>query len=332
MNAPTQTTTTQAPATQAPAKANPLVVVRDQIVARQNEFAMALPAHIPAARFVRMAVTAIQTNPALAHADRPSLMSSCMKAAQDGLVLDGREAALVIYKSKVKGRNGAADTWEDKVQYMPMVAGIMKKARNSGEISSLTAHVVYEKDTFRYVLGDDERVEHIPFLEGDRGKARAVYAIARLKDGGVQRDVMSASDVERIRGRSKAKDSGPWVTDWSEMARKTIIRRLSKYLPASTDKETGQNIIDIVSRDDDLYEHENAPADLAAPDAVGNGTKAPRKPRGAAAKIIDTQVIENGDQPVDGQQAGQQQQQQSNASDEPPLVDADGNVIEGDPI
>lgn len=261
-----------------------IVQIRDQITKQQQEFAAALPAHIPAAKFVRSVLTAIQMQPALLSVDRKSLMGACMKAANDGLILDGREAALVTFGSSV--------------QYMPMVAGLLKKMRNSGEISSLSAHVVYEKDTFLYVLGDAEKVEHQPFMGGDRGKPVAAYAIARLRDGSVQREVMSVADIERIRSRSRAAKAGPWVSDWSEMARKTVIRRLSKYLPASTDRETGQSIMDIVSRDDAMFDHETAAPE---PNAPGNDDRAapkPRKPRGAGAAIIDQVAEEIQQEPV----------------------------------
>lgn len=232
---------------------------RDFLEQRMNEFKIALPTHIPAERFVRTALTAINATPnILKEFDQPSMRMSlglaCLKAAQDGLIFDGREAALVMFRTK-EG---------PKVQYMPMVYGLMKKARNSGEISSIEAHVICAGDEFTYELGDNERLIHKPNLK-IRGEAIGVYSVAKLKDGTIQREVMSRQEVEAVRKRSRAANDGPWVTDWNEMARKTVIRRLSKYLPASTDKETGQNFADIVSRDDDLYdkgpliEHEAVP-------------------------------------------------------------------------
>lgn len=222
---------------------------REFLEGRANEFKLALPPSIPAERFVRTALTAVNALPdLLKEFDQPSIRLSlgtaCFRAAQDGLVFDGREAALVVFKSK-EG---------PKVQYIPMVYGLMKKARNSGEISRIEARVVYYGDEFTYELGDNERLVHKPNLKA-RGDVVAAYAIAHLRDGSVQREVMSKAEIEAIRARSRAANYGPWITDWSEMARKTVIRRLSKYLPASTDKETGQNFADIASRDDDLYEN-----------------------------------------------------------------------------
>jgi recombination protein RecT len=159
--------------------------VRSTLTKMQPEFAAALPPQIPAEKFIRTTVTAIQMQPDLLQADRRSLLGACMKAAQDGLLPDGREAALVIFR----GKGGA------QVQYMPMIGGLLKKLRNSGELASISAHVVHEHDQFDYILGDEERIEHKPCLFGDRGQPIAVYAVAKTKDGAVYREVMSVEEV-----------------------------------------------------------------------------------------------------------------------------------------
>jgi recombination protein RecT len=276
------TDTTNVPATIAPA-----VKLRNELDARTGEFRAALPAHVSADKFKRTVLTAISLNPDLIAADRKSLMASCMRAAQDGLVLDGREAALVTFNTKQ--RDGS---YKKLCTYIPMVAGLMKKARNSGEISSLSAQVVYEKDTFTYTLGDAESISHQPALDGDRGKPRAVYAIARLKDGSIQREVMSIAEVERIRARSRAGDSGPWKTDWSEMARKTAIRRLSKYLPSSSDRAGGVDLAEVASRDDDLYEPETAEAGTPEQVAKPRARRAAEKLNGKPAQEIDGEATD----------------------------------------
>jgi recombination protein RecT len=199
--------------------------VRKTLQQMQPEFQAALPPQIPVEKFIRTTITAVQMNPELLQADRRSLLGAAMKAAQDGLLLDGREAAPVIFKTK----DGP------KVQYMPMVGGLLKKIRNSGELASISAQVVYELDQFDYELGDNERIAHKPYLGQDRGKPIACYAIARTKDGAIYREVMSVADVQKVRESSRAKDSGPWVQWWDEMAKKTVIRRIAKRLPSSAD-------------------------------------------------------------------------------------------------
>jgi recombination protein RecT len=199
--------------------------MRGTLVKMQPEFASALPPQIPVEKFIRTTLTAVQMNPELLSADRRSLLGACMKAAQDGLLLDGREAAPVIFNTK-DGK---------KVQYMPMVGGILKKIRNSGELASISANVVYDKDSFEYELGDDERIVHKPFLGADRGQQIAVYAVAKTKDGAIYREVMSVADVEKVRAASRAGKFGPWADWWDEMAKKTVIRRMAKRLPSSAD-------------------------------------------------------------------------------------------------
>jgi recombination protein RecT len=200
----------------------------------ESQFELALPEHVSPKRFVRTVVTALRKDSRLAKASRESVLSACLKCATDGLMPDGHEAALVVY-------NGVA-------QYLPMIAGILKKVRQSGDLLTISAHVVYDKDMWRYVLGDEERIEHEPFMDGPRGRPVAVYAVAKTRDGGIYREVMSVQEVEEVRAVSKAKNDGPWVTWWGEMAKKTVMRRMSKRLPMSTDLER------LFARDNDHYD------------------------------------------------------------------------------
>lgn len=207
--------------------------VRADLSRMDGEFRMALPPHIPVDKFRRVALTSIQSNPDLMRADRRSLFSACVKCAQDGLLPDGREAALVVFGNAVS--------------YMPMVSGILKRVRNSGELASITSQIVYRNDTFRYwVDADGEHIQHEPLMFGERGDIVGVYALAKTKDGAVYIETMTKAQVEKVRSVSRTKNKGPWVDWWEEMARKTAIRRLSKRLPMSTDF-----VDQILSRDDD---------------------------------------------------------------------------------
>lgn len=226
----------------APKAANPIVVLRQSINQMQPEISAALPPHIKPEKFARVAMTAIQNDPALVGADRKSLFGSIIRLAQDGLLPDGREAALVIFNTK-KG-NG----WVKAVQAMPMIAGILKRIRQSGEVAKVSAQVVHENDTFVVKYGFDEDVEHSPPpLDQPRGKPIGAYATAVLKDGSRLLEVMSLEEIEKVRAVSKSGDKGPWASWWGEMARKTVMRRLSKRLPMSTDLEE-----QIFSRDETL--------------------------------------------------------------------------------
>lgn len=213
--------------------ASPVAVIRENLAAMAPEFKAALPAHVPVEKFSRVAMTAINSNPDLIAADRRSLFGACVRLAQDGLLPDGREAALVIFNTKDK--NGG---WSKKVQAMPMIAGILKKIRQSGEVAKVSAQVVYENDHFVVKYGFDEDVEHTPpSLDKPRGKPIGAYATAVLKDGSQLLEVMNLEEINKVRNVSRSKDKGPWQDWWDEMARKTVMRRLAKRLPMSTDIE-----------------------------------------------------------------------------------------------
>lgn len=253
---------------------NAVTVIRQDLEKMKPEFAKALPAHLPAERFVRTTISALQNNPDIATCEKTSVLSACMKAAQDGLTLDGREAALVKYGTKA--------------MYLPMVAGIMKLVRNSGQLSSLTAQIVYEKDKFSYNPATGEAPNHEPDWFGTRGKVIGVYAVAKLKDGSVVVEIMSKDEVEAIRARSKGKDNGPWKTDWNEMARKTVIRRISKYLPKSTDRDD-ERVFNAIERDDDDFDFNDVPEQPQS--------QAPQRTK-RAAEILNAETI---DVTIDGE-------------------------------
>jgi recombinational DNA repair protein RecT len=145
-------------------------------------------------------------------------------AAKDGLMPDGKEGALVPFKGKVV--------------YQPMVGGILKKIRNSGELSSINPQIIRSNDTFDYYI--DEKGPHLMHRPNfqNPGEMTGTYTLAVMKDGGIYLEVMTKEQVDKIRARSPSGTSGPWVSDYEEMAKKTGLKRLSKRLPMSTDIES----------------------------------------------------------------------------------------------
>lgn len=220
----------------------PAAEIRGTLDKMAPQFKAALPAHIAVEKFVRVAQTAILNNADLAQADRRSLLAACVRSAESGLLPDGREAALVTFKDK---------SGVPQAVFMPMVGGILKLVRNSGELKSISTQVIYEKDNFKYFIDETgERLSHEPNLFADRGQPIGVYAMAILKDGGVYIEVMTKNQIDAVKACSRGK-SGPWSGAFeTEMWRKTAIKRLAKRLPLSTD-------IDVALRaDDDLYDFE----------------------------------------------------------------------------
>jgi recombination protein RecT len=209
--------------------ASPIQVFRQTLTqpAFREQLKMALPTHIPEDKFIRVALTAAQQNPDLLNpqkVDRGSLFGALVRAAQDGLLPDGREGAIVPFRGKA--------------QWMPMVAGIMTKVRRSGEIAAWEASAVYERDDFERLLGDDQRIYHKPFEDGDPGAVIGAYSIVTFKDGTKSRDYMPRWRIEKAREQNPiGKNSLMWTKFYDEGAVKTVIRHHSKRLPMSTDVE-----------------------------------------------------------------------------------------------
>lgn len=280
-----------APPSRAVAIAEGLKGFKSQLAARVPEIASALPAHIPPERFERVVMTAVQNNLDLLTADRQSVFNSCMRAAADGLLPDGRDGAIVVYNTKAKG----GEAYKKLAQWMPMVQGIQKKARNSGELSGINAHVVYRDDEFDYWV--DENGAHLLYRPADapnmsRENVRLVFAWARTKDGELFVEKMSVAEVEKVRAVSRAKDGGPWSQWWDQMACKTVIRRLSKRLPMSSDLD------DLIRRDDTMYDLDATPQerkpgvlDMSAKPAQivdRADTSQPAHEGGGEAQVADT--------------------------------------------
>lgn len=235
------------------------------------QFKLALPAQIPVERFARVAQTAIASNTDLLACDRTSLYAAVMRCAQDGLLPDGREAAIVKYGNIAR--------------YLPMVAGICKKARNSGEIKAMDAKVVYEMD--HYQSWTDEHGDHFEYRKahGHRGEPTMTFAYATTHDGGLYIEEIDETQMEAIEKCSRASD-GPWKGPFKdEMRRKSAIRRLAKYrLPTSTDLD------EVLRADDDMYDmsQANQPVNVPPkqePEAV------PKRPK-KLAQAVEKQKAE----------------------------------------
>jgi len=238
-----------------------------------EQFAMALPNHVHPDKFVRVVMTAVTQNEALQRANPKTLYAACMKSAQDGLMPDGREAAIVVYG--------------DKAEYMPMTQGLMKLARNSGEVLKVSVRIVKANDEFSYVLGDEEMIIHGPALK-DRGDTIGAYSIVHLKSGEVTREWMDVDQIIVIRDKTKAYraykakkiKATPWADDFDEMCRKTVFKRHTKYLPKSTDLDMA------VAYDNEHHGYE----DLDAPAAPGPTADGPRQTR--MEDLVDAKVEE----------------------------------------
>jgi recombination protein RecT len=200
--------------------------VRGLIERCRGQIAMALPKHMTPERMMRVCNTAIQKTPALLDCEPRSLMGAIIQSSQLGLEPDGvlGHAYLIPFNNRKTGRV--------ECQFIAGYKGLIELSRRSGQISTVYAHAVHANDEFRYTLGLDPTLIHKP-TSGEPGDLIAVYAVCHLRDGGKQFEVLQRREIDAIRSQSKASSSGPWVTHYDEMAKKTALRRLCKLLPTS---------------------------------------------------------------------------------------------------
>jgi len=197
----------------------PKPTVAQLIDVQKHEIARALPRHLTTERFARIVLTECKRTKKLLTCTPSSLLGSMMQAAQLGLEPGPLgQAYLVPYNGEVSLIIG--------------YRGYIDLARRSGQLLDIVAREVRTKDDFAFEYGSAEFLRHVPKLN-DRGETIAYYGIAKFPGGGQLLHVMDLAEIAERRNRSKAKSSGPWVTDPGPMSRKTVIRAMSPYLPMS---------------------------------------------------------------------------------------------------
>lgn len=232
----------------------------------KSQLAAALPKFLDTDHFVRSAITEFRLNPALAECSVPSVLGYFMQAAACGL----EPASMLGQCYPVPFNN--KKTGQREAQFICGYRGMLSIARRSGEISSVVAEIVHEKDEFEIEYGMEPKLIHKPYIDGDPGAMRGAYVVVRFKGDGVEPLIkyMPKSEIDKRRNRSKAGQSGPWVTDYDEMAKKTVFRSVFKWLPISieqiqattTDGSVSRYKADAASNDvDDLLEVEFVAAD-----------------------------------------------------------------------
>jgi len=254
------------------------------------EIEKALPPGIDVDRFIRTTITAVQVNEDLLYADRKSLFISCMRAAGDGLLPDGREAVLNVYNTKQTEKQGNrnVEVWVPTVQYLPMVRGILKIMRTSSDIVDIDAAAVYAKDFFTFKRGDAPAIEHEPYLgDDDPGQVIAAYVIVTFRDGSKHREVMPRRDIEKTRLASKTGDgkNSPWTKWYDQMAIKAVIKRAAKLMPNAPEA-----LERAIANDNDALGYsfrDDRERDDTPPAVTADNTPPPAdRPTGGAAPVL----------------------------------------------
>lgn len=208
--------------------------------AGREQFANALPKHLSAERFCRVAITALTRTPKLAECTRESFFKCLLDLSAMGLEPDGRRAHLIPYGKECT--------------LIVDYKGLAELVMRSGTVSNIHADKVCENDAFEVDRG--KITKHLIDFRKDRGKAYAYYALVRFKDGSEKAEVMTFAEVESIMKRSQGYKSAiqynkghPWLSDFDEMAKKTVFRRCSKWLSLSPE------IRDALEKDGDQIDH-----------------------------------------------------------------------------
>lgn len=214
--------------------------VQSELEVQREQLARLLGNTIPAERFIAVAYQATR-DPKLAQADRGSVLKAIWDAASLGLEPSGilGEGYIVTRWSK------ALQGYE--AQFAPGYRGLAQLARRSGDVVALDWGVVYDEDEFRWSEGTTPWIDHVPARSRDeRSRPTHAYAWARDRNGQVYVAVLDRAEIEHVRGHSPTKDSGPWVSDWGEMAKKSAVRRLCKKIPLSPEIQRAVALDDVV--------------------------------------------------------------------------------------
>lgn len=239
----------------------------------QGEIAKALPSVMTPERFTRITLSALSTNPQLAQTTQNSFLGAMMTAAQLGMEPNTPlgQAYLIPFRNK-----GILEC-----QFQLGYKGLIDLAYRSGEVTTIQAQVVYENDEFEYALGLEPQLKHIPAMS-NRGEPIYFYAVFKTKDGGFGFEVMSVEDVKLHAQKYSKSFNGaysPWKTNFEEMAKKTVLKKVLKYAPMKTDFARGLSADETIKHgvSDDMFsvpdETDYIDVDNVAAEAENNETE-----------------------------------------------------------
>ncbi|MFH5927423.1 recombinase RecT [Roseomonas xinghualingensis] len=212
--------------------------------ANKDTLKAVLPQHMTPDRLMKIALGALRTTPKLMDATVQSLFGAVVFCAQLGLEPNTPQGHVYLIPFNKRVKDGSK--WVDKPEVQVIIGykGLIDLARRSGQIVSISARTRCLHDEWEMEWGTEDRIKHTP-RDGDRGPVVGFYAVAKLKDGGVQFEYMSLKEIEAIRDSSQGYQSAmraasngrqpkhPWIDNFEAMGLKTVIRRLTKYLPMS---------------------------------------------------------------------------------------------------
>lgn len=209
----------------------------------------ALPANFNVERFVQNSVALLNGNDVLANFARQygtaQIKQGLLRAAYQDLDALNAEVYLIPYGSQL--------------QFMPSFKGMTKMAKrySTRKVKDIYSKVVRDGDTFEETIVNGQPSINFTAKPFNNGEPIGVFAVCLFEDGGMLYETMSKDEVEKCRKSSKAQNSPAWKNFWSEMARKTVMRRLCKSITLNMDSEA-QEMFNAGT------EIETDPAELAA--------------------------------------------------------------------
>lgn len=208
--------------------------LQEYVQRMSSQIKLALPANLTPERFERIVLTAISSNPKLQECTPQSFLGAMMSAAQLGVEVNTVLGQAYLIPRKAK----RGDQYVNECTFQLGYKGMIDLAYRSGDIVNIGAYTVYKNDEFRVQFGLNPDITHVPCMT-DRGDPIAFYAYYKTKDGGFGFDVMSVEDVRKhakqFSESVKRGWSSPWDTNFEEMAKKTVLKKVLKYAPLSTE-------------------------------------------------------------------------------------------------
>lgn len=209
------------------------------------EIARALPRHVKPDRMIKIALTSARKNPELLECTPESFLGAVIQSSQLGLEPDTPMGHAYL----VPFRNGK--TGKKEVNFMTGYRGLLDLVYRTADAPILWPTAVYDGDGFEYKLGLNPALDHVAMPHDSLARLTYVYCVASFRDGRKVFDVMTFAEVEAIRCRSKATGFTPWKTDYEAMAKKTVIRRMVKYLPMSAELQRAVGLDELAERGED---------------------------------------------------------------------------------
>lgn len=281
----------------------------------QKQWGMVLPKHLTPERMTRVALTALTKTPKLMECSKATVMSCLLDCASMGLEPDGRRAHLIPFGGKCT--------------LIIDYKGLAELAMRSGLVSHIHADLVCDNDIWDENLG--RVLTHKINRRQPRGEIYAAYSHVVMKDGTESFEIMSKDEIDKIRNRSRAKDGGPWVTDYGEMAKKTVFRRHAKWLPLSPEFR------DALDKDDTMPTDIGAQVEVSEPVVAvpkvsdGKAVTKPTKPK-KSKKKEETPPPEDPPEQVDAEEPGPQPQPAEGRPQEPEPQPVEEETPDGGPF